>query len=244
MQKQPLKNIILTSALLTAMSFSSLTIASSIPRGTSADHRVKVVRYDPNNIVILKSRFGYQTQITFAPNESVQSISIGDSMAWQAVPSGNHLFIKPVTESNTNMTILTNLNNYNFQLDSTNEKISPTFKLQFTYPEGGFDQAGDRQDVASVNPQQLNWKYSFNGDKALAPQTVFDDGKMTFFEFKKDGMSKTPAIFIVDKERNETLVNYHVQGKYMIVHSVAKQFSLRNGSQVTFVYNEAQNRGV
>src|SRR5580704_3915649 len=78
--------------------------AASVPRGIAADHHVKVVQYDPNNVVILKGRYGYQTQVTFAPNETVQSVSIGDSLAWQAVPVNNNLFIKPVAESKTNMT--------------------------------------------------------------------------------------------------------------------------------------------
>ena len=212
--------------------------AASIPRGVAADHRVKVVQYDPNNITVLKSRFGYQTQITFAANETVQSVSIGDSLAWQAVPANNHLFVKPVAESTTNMTVLTNLNSYNFQLDSSNAQVSPTYKLQFTYPEGGFDQTGNTNSVATFDPAKLNWQYSFTGDKALSPIAAFDNGQFTYLEFKQDGLSRIPAIFIVDKNRHETLVNYHVQGKYVVVNTVAKQFTLRNGDAVTSIYND------
>src|SRR5437764_1405466 len=96
----------------------SVAYAVSMPRSVAADHRVKIVQYDPNNIVVLKGRYGYQTQIAFAQNETVQNVSIGDSMAWQAVPVNNFLFVKPVASSKTNMTVLTNQNSYNFQLDS------------------------------------------------------------------------------------------------------------------------------
>jgi type IV secretion system protein VirB9 len=212
--------------------------AATVPRGTAADHHIKVVQYDPNNVVILKGRYGYQTQITFAANETVQNVSIGDSLAWQAVPVQNHLFIKPVAESKTNMTVLTNINSYNFQLDSADGNALPIYKLQFQYSEGGYDQAGSSNAVATFDPEQLNWKYSFTGDRAVAPVEAFDNGQFTYFKFKQDGMSRLPAVFIVDKNRNESLINYHMQGKYLVVNAVAKQFTLRDGDYVTSVYND------
>ncbi len=212
--------------------------AEQTPRGVSADRRVKLVIYDPNNVVILRGRYGYQTQIVFAPNEIVQNVSIGDSLAWQAIPVNNNLFIKPVATSNTNMTVLTNNNSYNFQLDSTNSGITPTYKLQFIYPAGGYDVNGKSLAVGMCDPKNINYKYSFTGEKALAPKEAYDCGQFTYFKFLKDGMSRQPAIFIVDNKRQETLVNYHMEGDYTVVNSVAKQFTLRNGSQVTTVYND------
>lgn len=216
----------------------SISWAATVPRAITADYRVKVVQHDPNNIVILKARYGYQTQISFSPNETIQSVSIGDSLAWQAVPVNNNLFVKPVAQSTTNMTVLTNTNSYNFQLDSSDTRASPTYKLQFSYSEGGYDQSGNSNTVGSFDPEKINWKYSFTGDKSLAPIEAFDNGQFTYFRFKSDGMSHVPSIFIVDKNRNETLVNYHLQGKYLVINSVAKQFTLRDGDYVTSVYND------
>lgn len=216
----------------------SVSHAVSIPRGLSVDHRVKVVRYDPNNVVVLNGRYGYQTQISFGTNETVQSVSIGDSLAWQAVPVNNYLFIKPVAESTTNMTVLTNINSYNFQIDSSHQRMTPTYKLQFTYPDGGYESAGSTNAIATFNPDKINWRYSFTGDRAIAPIAAFDNNQFTYFKFKQDGMSHLPAIFIVDKNRNETLVNYHIEGDYLVVNSIAKQFTLRDGDYVTSVYND------
>jgi type IV secretion system protein VirB9 len=213
--------------------------AESLPRHVAADNHVKVVMYDPNNVVILKGRYGYQTQITFAPGEVVQNVSIGDSLAWQAVPVNNNLFIKPVAESKTNMTVLTNTNSYNFQLDSLDASTKPTYKLQFTYPEGGFDSSGSQSAVGTFDPEKLNWKYSFTGDRSLAPIEAFDNGQFTFFKFKTDGIHKIPSIFIVDKSKHETLVNYHMQDQYLVIHSVAKQYTFRDGEVVTNIYNDS-----
>jgi type IV secretion system protein VirB9 len=149
------------------------------------------------------------------------------------------LISKPVVASKTNMTILTNINSYSFQLDSRDPMVSPTYKLQFIYPVSGYSADGISNAVAVFDPDKLNWKYSFTGDKLLVPVKVFDNGQFTYFQFKKDGMSRVPAIFIADKNRNESLVNYHMQGDYLIVNTLAKQFTLRDGAYVTSIYNDA-----
>jgi len=233
-----MKKIILSASML-IINFSTITAyAESVPRHVQADQRVKVVMYDPNNVVVLKGRYGYQTQITFAPNETIQSVSIGDSMAWQAAPVNNNLFIKPVVSSKTNMSVLTNVNSYNFQLDSTEANVTPTFKLVFKYNEAGFDSAGSANAVGIFDPEKLNWRYSFTGDKSLAPIEAFDNDQFTYFKFRSNGLSKFPSVFVVDKDRNEALVNFHMQGEYMVIHSIAKQFTFRNGTYVTSIYND------
>lgn len=232
-----MKKMITALLLLTGIS-SAFLYAESLPRHVAADTRVKVVMYDPNNVVVLKGSYGYQTQITFSPNEIVQNVSIGDSLAWQAVPVNNNLFIKPMTSSKTNMTVLTNTNSYSFQLDSLNPETRPTYKLQFNYPDGGYDSAGSKNALGTFDPTKVNWKYSFTGERSLAPIEAFDNGQFTYFKFNNDGMSHIPSVFIVDTDKNETLVNYHMQGDYMVIDSMAKQFTLRDGAYVTSVYND------
>lgn len=233
-----MRKLIISSVLLFTSLSGGFSYAESVPRGVAADHHVKVVMYDPNNVVLLQGRYGYQTQITFAPNESVQNVSIGDSLAWQAVPVSNNLFIKPVASSKTNMTVLTNANSYSFQLDSLDSQVKPTYKLQFTYSDGGYDSSGATNSIGTFDPDKINWKYTFTGERSLSPIEAFDNGQFTYFKFKSDGMSHIPSIFIVDKDKNETLVNYHMQGGYLVVNAIAKQFTLRDGGSVTSVYND------
>jgi type IV secretion system protein VirB9 len=232
-----MKTPIIISILILVALQNAYSYAESMPRKVATDNHVKVVMYDPNNVVVLKGSYGYQTQITFSLNEVIQSISIGDSMAWQAAPVNNNLFIKPVAASKTNMTVLTNTNSYNFQLDSLNSEVNPTYKLQFIYSEGGYDATGSNV-AGTFDPSKLNWKYSFTGERSLAPIEAFDNGQFTYFKFKNDGMSHIPSVFIVDKDKQESLVNYHMQGEYMVINNVAKQFTLRNGTEVTSIYND------
>lgn len=233
-----MKKVLLLSLIGLSVLHGSLSYAESIPRGGSADKRVKRVMYDPNNVVVLKGSYGFQTQITFAPNETIESVAIGDSLAWQTVPTANNLFIKPVASSKTNMTVLTNLNSYSFHLDSNNPANAPTYKLQFLYPNAGFDQMGRSNAVATFDPEKLNWRYSFTGDRLVAPIEAFDNGKFTYLRFKEDGSSRLPSIFIADEHRNEMLINYHMQGKYVVINKVANQLTLRDGDFVATVYND------
>jgi type IV secretion system protein VirB9 len=232
-----MQKLIISSVLVLSGLSTGIAMAASNPHRIAADSHIKVVQYDPNNVVLLNGQYGYQTQITFAPNEVVQNVSLGDSIAWQAVPVGNNLFIKPVASSKTNMTVLTNANSYNFQLDSQQQDGTPTYKLQFVYSQGGFNSNGQSNAVATFDPDKLNWKYSYTGDASIAPISMFDNGQFTFFKFKDGGGSRMPSVFIVDQHRNETLVNYHMQGGYLVVNSVAKQFTLRDGETVATVYN-------
>lgn len=227
-----MKKVFMTSMLILS---SSVVFGASQPYRVAADGHIKLVQYDPNNVVLFNGQYGYQTQIVFAPNEVVQNVSLGDSMAWQSVPVGNNLFIKPVAFSKTNMTVLTNAHSYTFQLDSeVQQNKQPTYKLQFIYPQEGFSQ---QPSTTVFDPEKLNMKYSYTGAKDLVPLSAFDDGTFTYLKFKSEGAS-LPAVYTVDEKRHESLVNYHMQGNYVVVHTVANALTLRNGEKVTMVYND------
>lgn len=242
--------------------------AASIPVGSSADNRVKTVVYDENNVVSLKGHYGYQTTVSFATYEKIQNISIGDSVAWQVVPNkaGNIMFLKPVEENAmTNMTVITDRRIYNFELTSgsaysaRDKNITYMMKflypnddvLSFTYENQGASTAGPnfsgpyapKTKIDSVGltstgtPKDLNFDYSFKGETELSPSTVFDNGEFTYFKFRD--MTDLPAVFEVDRDRNESVVNYHLKDGYMIVESVGRQFTLRHGEDEACVFNES-----
>lgn len=233
-----MKNLIISTALLALIATS--VYAEQNPQSMAADYRVKVVNYDPNNVTIIHAHYGYQTMILFDSDETVQNVSLGDALAWQAVPVTNHLFIKPMAASVTNMTVLTNTRSYNFQLESSSDNGGNTYELKFVYPDDIAQyQASAVTSDQNIPPTQCNWKYSYTGDKSQAPIQAFDNGKFTYFKFKQTGSSVLPAIFSVDKDRNETLINYHMEGDYLVINRVAPQYTLRDGTYVTTVYNDA-----
>lgn len=238
MSNQPIFIIFTTFICFTLVSISAS--AEQIPKSLTTDQRIKIVTYDPNNVTLIHAYLGYQTEILFDADEVVQSVSMGDALAWQAVPVNNYLFLKPVAASNTNMTVLTNQRDYNFQLqvsDSTKFK-NQTYKLKFIYPDLMPSPKTSANRLISCRLANVNNKYSYTGDKTIAPIEACDDGKFTYFKFKLDGSHDIPALFSVDKERNETLLNYHLDKQYVVVNRVAKQFTLRHGNEVASVYND------
>ena len=55
----------------------------------------------------------------------------------------------------------------------------------------------------------------------------------TWFRFE----GETPAIYIVDADRNESLVNFRTEGPYVVVDRVSRQWTLRNGQNSTCIFN-------
>jgi len=270
--KKILSVIAIAGLSMTTLSTLTPAYAASTPRGTSADNRVKTVVYNENDVVSLRGHYGYQTTVSFATYEKIQNISIGDSVAWQVVPNkaGNILFLKPVEkDATTNMTVITDRRIYNFELTSAQAYSARdnniTYLMKFIYPNdnvlnysyegdeatptslrGGPSPFAPKTKIASSGissvgtPKDLNFDYSYKGDTDLAPSTVFDNGKFTYFKFRD--MADLPAVFEVDKDSNESVVNYHIDDGYMIVESIGRQFTLRHGKDEACVFNDSFNQ--
>jgi len=83
-------------------------------------------------------------------------------------------------------------------------------------------------DPKSIN---LNAYKVVDGDKALSPIRVFDDGYWTYFQFSKDGnldKSKVPAIYRV-VDGYDTPANVRVEGGTVIAETMSKGWTLRAG---------------
>lgn len=104
------------------------------------DRRIKSYIYSPNEVYLLPLHFGFQSSIEFAPNESIETLTMGDSYAWKVTPLGNRLFIKPLEFNiRTNMTIITNLRTYHFDITATEledgEEKDLVYVMRFQYPK-------------------------------------------------------------------------------------------------------------
>jgi type IV secretion system protein VirB9 len=219
------------------------------PRATSVDSRLRVMTYNPNDIFKYTGYFGYQGNIEFDSDETIDTISMGDTTSWQIVPSGNRMFLKPIEEdATTNMTIITNKRLYFFELHAA-KAIGPddpglVFAVKFLYPDSNttsmytFNASYSVPDLSK--PEKYNFNYTVSGDESVSPIKIFDDGVFTYFEFR-DKNTQIPAIFEVDEDRSEAIVNYQVIGPYIAVEMVASQFTLRYGNEITCVFNEARS---
>ncbi len=234
---------------------SSPALAERVARPGTADARIKSYTYHENDVYYLKGHYGFTMVIEFSPKEKVDSISIGDSEAWQVIPGSrkNLIYIKPLEQNaETNMTVLTSKRIYTFELTadraSTPKSRDLTFRVKFRYPEEetlelanfGGKPAGKYNPLEGTDVSAWNFDYSYAGDRSLRPKRVFDDGTFTYFEFRSP--SSTPAIFLVDDQGNESLVNFNVEGSYIIVNSTGRQFTLRDGDITTCIFNDGYPR--
>lgn len=224
--------------------------AVQLPRVIGSEKRFRAYVYNPNDVYRYVGYYLAQSYIEFEQGETVQTISMGDTTAWQTTVMGNKLFLKPVgTYPETNMTILTNKRTYHFELDAKevatiiNDDI--LFYVKFIYPETDdkniviFNTSKTRDDMPDLTDlNKYNFNYEFAGSDSVAPIKVFDDGEFTYLEFE-DKSAELPAVFAVNSDGYERLVNFRMVGNYLVIEQIVTQLTLRSGSDIVCIYNNS-----
>ena len=236
--------------------------ALQTPKNGGHDDRVKLVVYDPANVVKIVGVIRISTQVQFADGEEIAQVAIGDAVAWDVAPAGNILFLKPREKfPPTNLQIVTTRadgrkRSYQFELtvrDGTAAVASDTyFLVKFDYPNDEDErrrvEADQKKGNSDAEKADLvldyheahgprNFAYSAQGASSLEPASVYDDGKATVFRF--EGNSEIPAIYVVNSDGSEGLINKAIQDDLVIAQAIAQKFILRRGSDVLCIYNEA-----
>jgi type IV secretion system protein VirB9 len=222
-----------------------LALAAAAPAGAVTPHpgagdpRINEVFYDPSEVVELRGVLGYQLSLEFDPAERIENVAIGDSLGWQVTPNrkANLLFIKPMAlRPDTNMTVVTNLRRYNFQLSvkARGSAKSIAFSVRFVYPPPVMAFVAPPPPPAP--PVDRNHAYSYQGSSKALPDRMFDDGEATYFAFR--AQEDLPAIFAVEPDGAESVVNSHMRDGYIVIDRVARGYVLRRGSEVTRVFND------
>jgi type IV secretion system protein VirB9 len=210
-----------------------------VPRPGAGDPRIHVVEYDPEAVVELRVALGYQLSVEFDQGERIENVAIGDSLGWQVTPNrrANLLFLKPMAQRPaTNMTVVTNLRRYNFELGlrpRATARRAP-FSVRFLYAPPAV--AFIAPPPPPAPPEERNVAYSYEGSSKTLPVKVFDDGRDTYFAFRAE--EDLPAIFALDPDGGEAVVNTRQRDGYVVVDRVVRGFVLRRGSEVTKVYND------
>jgi type IV secretion system protein VirB9 len=224
-------------------------IAGATPKAGAIDARIKTFIYNDNQVYALTGHYGFSTVIEFSPFETIDSVSMGDSESWQVSPSNksNILFIKPVLQNaQTNMTVLTSQRIYSFELAAAKAESSQSgdlaFRVKFKYPDDEKEASAKEEEEEKYDPfkdrdsSDFNFRYSYAGSKRLKPLRAFDDGTFTYLRFRNFGA--VPAVFAVDENGSEALVNFTMQDDYMVISSVSSQLTLRDGDIATCIFNE------
>lgn len=218
--------------------------AVETPQPGRTDPRIQWIEYDPDQVIVLQGTIGYQVMLEFGPGERLENVAIGDALAWQVTPSksAERLFLKPIDpDAQTNLTIVTNERRYLFELRVAGQEsalVTP-FVVRFNYPQPAI--ALPAAPEPEAEPQMVNTDYTISGAAENRPLRVFDDGHMVYFEWSPD--AEVPAIFAVAADGSESIINYTVHGKYIVVDRLSPRFALRNGKQVMTVVNGELYKG-
>lgn len=222
-----------------------LALAATVARADGpepqfpVDSRMKLLMYDETDIYTIPTKYGYQTNIVFGPREEIQTISVGDRSLWQIIPAKHILFLRPQQENvSTNMTVMTNLHTYQFDLKSVGEEknTSIIYVAKFVYPDDMPKAPEPASMPASADAAHPNYSYTYGGPDALAPSQVYDNGRSTFIRYHILP-SPLPVVTAIDNG-SERPAPYFAQGDTLVVDTVAEKLSLKADAGTVTVYNE------
>lgn len=217
------------------------------------DPRIRVVPYRADAVYRLRGYVGYQIDITFAPGERFAGLGVGDSKGVTFAADANHLFLKPrAPHVATNLTVLTDRRTYLFDYEVEPAPPDPSgadviYALRFEYPTSPVRTAlrarrqvqTDLAAAQSIRPR--NYDYWYCGDPSLKPAAAWDDGVQTTLVF--GARAELPAVFALNEDGSESLVNFDVQAGRVVVQRVARRLIVRRGKLAGCIVDQAFTGG-
>jgi type IV secretion system protein VirB9 len=217
-------------------------LAETTPAPGLLDPRIRTASYSAEDVYALKGFVGYQTDLVFEAGESFVGLGAGDIEGISFVAEDNHLFLKPkAAKVGTNLTILTSRRTYQVDYsasparpDATEEVI---YVLRFTYPEVKASAVQASSALEFDARRARNFDYWFCGTPTLKPIAASDDGVHTRLRFA--GNTEQPAIFVLNDDGSESLLNFSMDAGDVILHRIARRLILRRGNLTGCVVNQA-----
>ncbi|ESZ87927.1 MAG: conjugative transfer protein TrbG [Blastomonas sp. CACIA14H2] len=165
---------------------------------------------------------------------------IGDTISGSGATARVHILVKPTRpDLATNLVINTDRRTYHVELRATPATYMAS--VSWTYPR---DQLialrGANAAAAAITPvaagldlSALNFRYRIDGDRApWRPIRAFDDGRQVFIEFPAGiAQGEMPPLFVIGAAGDAELINYRVQGRYMVVDRMFGAAELRLGDR-------------
>ncbi len=254
--------------------------ADEKPVSDQYDSRMRIIAYNPGQVVHLSTVVGATMMVIFGKNETVTSVAETDSMHLAAMPKGNYLFLKPSAPLHLQpIDVLTRLANgtlrhYVFEFETINNASMASgtsgvyYSVQFTYPAEAAAAAAARaraeaaqtaklnaaaakqahkiavndiMDAERTNPYlgARNYRYVAQGDHALAPKAIWDNGYSTVLTFP--GNTAIPSVFIINPDGKEATATYSVHDDTIEISQITREIRLRYGGTVLNIYNLGYN---
>lgn len=215
--------------------------AATQPAPGLKDARIRLATYSAEEVYRLVGFVGYQTDLEFEAGETFVGLGAGDLEGLSFVAQDNHLFLKPkAAKVGTNLTILTSRRSYQIDYSASPDRPDPTvdvtYVLRFSYPQVAREASETTRELTDDSKRPRNIDYWFCGDASLKPTAASDDGIHTRLTFAPK--AEQPAIFILNEDGSESLLNFSMDEGDVIVHRVARRLILRRGALAACVVNK------
>jgi len=211
-------------------------LAESVPARGVADSRVRTAAYDGNEVYRLYGYVGYEIDLQFEAGESFVGLGAGDIEGLSFVSQDNHLFIKPKAQKvSTNLTVLTTRRPYQFAYTASGlrpraDDNDVIFVVRFSYPPSNGDTVADAVSKLleqAPGVRSHNTDYGYCGSQGVKPVAASDDGVHTRLRFA--ATAEQPAIFVLNDDGSESLINFNMDGDDVVIHRVVRQLIVRRG---------------
>ena len=229
---------------------SQTATAEVTPGPCGSDEQIRCAVFDANEVFRVPYRRGVAMMIQLEPGEVIDGpasgLGMGDGKAWSVGAKSNWILFKPrETQANTNLLIITDRRRYAIRLVNAARGEVPVWSLAFIYPDTMAKVAEAERKKAALAAQRardsaaqsvhLNADFDMMGDTILAPTSIWDDGRFTYFKYATT--RDRPVINRILPDGTEALVNSHVDGDTTVVHETDANFMLRLGSSVLQIRN-------
>jgi type IV secretion system protein VirB9 len=231
--------------VLIAIAATANVHAQAVVAPSLLDHRIRSLLYTPNQVIRVHGWVGYQLHLVLEEDERVTGVASGDLTGLTHSSVANHLFLKPHAPIlKTNVTVLTNKRSYELDYHVSPGRPDPlddelVFQLQFNYPKDstGTDANQVTRDLQNSPVARFqNMDYWYCGNPLLRPVGASDDGVHTRLRFAP--AAELPAIFVRGDDGKESLLNFTVEGRDLVIQRLARHFILRRGKLVGCVTNK------
>ncbi|MBB1499114.1 TrbG/VirB9 family P-type conjugative transfer protein [Paracoccus sp. MC1862] len=221
-----------TIAALIALTVPAAVLAEARPRAGGNDSRVTYATFQEGQVYTVHTRVRNVTLVELGDGETIRSIAIGDSEAFQVdkLEGPNVFTIKPVLDgASTNLTVETNRRFYFINVVESS-RVTPNWSVKFTVPgSGGTRSRAANAAAIPAEPPMTYRVLNRKGAAEFAPVGISDDGKRTLFQIPPG--APIPSIFRADARGRETSVNSSVNGTIITVGARSERWVLRFGDE-------------
>lgn len=231
------------SLVLTVLGLAAGPVANPAEDGLAVPGGSGIFPYEEARVYPLVAMPGRVTDVVLEPGETLVAngaIATGDSARWIIADTSSgagaqrrvHVLVKPTQAGlSTNLLINTDRRTYHLELRASARTWLSQVAWRYRVPDVEPIRVAARPATTSV---RLNLAYKIGGDRpSWRPVRVFDDGQRTYIEFgSRAMMDALPPLYLTGTDgKSAELVNYHVDGRRLVLDRLFDRAELRLGQR-------------